>query len=169
MNERRWVTRLRVQGGGASKFLSFMEDDVIPMIETEYRIASTDRTLVGHSVGGTFALYTLFQKPTLFQQLIVGSPALWFGGGVTFDQEEDFSKRRKSLPVKLFLSAGAQEESIPKPYVSDLYKLISRLESRAYEDFELTSQIFENCNHCAAIAPMFQFGMMAMMPPRTTQ
>lgn len=152
--------------GGASKFLSFVEEEVIPLIETEYRTAGEERTLVGHSDGGTFALYTLFQKPTLFQKLIAGSPVIYFADGILFDYEEQFSKERESLPVKLYLSAGELEESIKSPYVSSLYKLKSRLQSRSYADFKLTSQIFENCNHCAAIAPMFQFGMMEMLPNR---
>ena len=75
--------------------------------------------------------------------------------------EERFAEDRTSLPVKLFLSVGALEESIAQPYVSDLYKMKARLESRAYDDFELTVQLFENCNHCASLVPMFQFGMMA--------
>jgi predicted alpha/beta superfamily hydrolase len=152
--------------GGASKFLSFLADDVIPMVEAEYRTAATDRTLVGHSFGGLFALYTLFQKPTLFRNYIVGSPYLFFGDMVLFDYEERFAEDRTSLPVKLFLSAGGLEESITEPYVSNLYKFKARLLSRNYTDFELTSQIFEKCNHCAAIAPMFQFGMMEMLPGR---
>jgi hypothetical protein len=83
-----------------------------------------------------------------------------------FDYEERFAEDRTSLPVKLFLSAGELEESINQPYVSNLYKFKARLQSRNYADFELTSQIFENCNHCAAIAPMFQFGLMEMLPNR---
>ena len=158
---------LQVKGtGGASEFLSFIEKEVIPLIETEYRTAGEARTLVGHSDGGTFALYTLFQKPTLFQKLIVGSPVIYFANGIIFDYEEQFSKDRESLPVKLFLSAGELEESVNQPYVSNLYKFKARLQSRNYADFELTSQIFEKCNHCAAIAPMFQFGLMEMLPRR---
>lgn len=136
------------------------------MVEAEYRTAAMDRTLVGHSYGGTFALYTLFQKPELFRNYIVGSPNLHLGDGALFDYEERFAEDRTSLPVKLFLSAGALEESVAKPYVSDLFKLKARLEDRSYEDFALTVKLFEGCNHCAAIAPMFQFGMMAMMPGR---
>lgn len=153
--------------GRAADFLSFIEDDVIPMIETEYRAIPADRTLVGHSFGGLFALFTLFQRPTLFQQLIVGSPSLHFAKGVVFDYEEEYSMGRRSLPVKLFLSVGAMEESPGRPMVSDLYRLRARLESREYEGLELTFRVFEECNHCAAIAPMFQFGMMALMPPRS--
>ena len=152
--------------GGASKFLSFLADDVIPMVEAEYRTAVSDRTLVGHSFGGLFALYTLFQNPTLFRNYIAGSPYLFFGDGTLFDYEERFAENRTSLPVKLFLSAGGLEESIAEPYVSNLYKFKARLQSRNYTDFELTSKIFERCNHCAAIAPMFQFGMMEMLPRR---
>jgi predicted alpha/beta superfamily hydrolase len=152
--------------GGASKFLSFLADDVIPMVEAEYRTTATDRTLVGHSFGGLFALYTLFQKPTLFKKLIVGSPSIHFADGIMFEYEDQFSKDRESLPVKLFLSAGELEESIKKPFVSNLYKFKARLQSRNYADFELTSQIFENCNHCAVVAPMFQFGLMEMLPRR---
>jgi predicted alpha/beta superfamily hydrolase len=152
--------------GGASKFLSFLADDVIPMVEAEYRTTATDRTLVGHSFGGLFALYTLFQKPTLFKKLIVGSPSIHFADGIMFEYEDQFSKDRESLPVKLFLSAGELEESIKKPFVSNLYKFKAQLQSRNYADFELTSQIFENCNHCAVVAPMFQFGLMEMLPRR---
>jgi predicted alpha/beta superfamily hydrolase len=152
--------------GGASKFLSFLADDVIPMVEAEYRTAATARTLVGHSFGGLFALYTLFQKPKLFQNYIAGSPYIFFGDGALFDYEERFAEGRTSLPVKLFLSGGGLEESIERPYISNLYKFKARLQSRNYADFELTSQIFEKCNHCAAIAPMFQFGMMEMLPGR---
>jgi len=158
---------LQVKGtGGASEFLSFVEEEVIPLIEAEYRTAGEERTLVGHSDGGLFALYTLFQKPTLFQKLIAGSPVINFADGLLFDYEEQFSKDRESLPVKLFLSAGELEESINQPYVSNLYKFIARLQSRNYTDFKLTSQIFEKCNHFAAIAPMFHFGMMEMLPRR---
>jgi len=152
--------------GGASKFLSFLADDVIPMVEAEYRTAATARTLVGHSFGGLFALYALFQKPKLFQNYIAGSPHILFGDEALFDYEERFAEGRTSLPVKLFLSAGGLEESIERPYISNLYKFKARLQSRNYADFELTSQIFEKCNHCAAIAPMFQFGMMEMLPGR---
>ena len=152
--------------GGASKFLSFLADDVIPMVEAEYRTTATDRTLVGHSFGGLFALYTLFQKPTLFKKLIVGSPSIHFADGIMFEYEDQFSKDRESLPVKLFLSAGELEESIKKPFVSNLYKFKAQLQSRNFADFELTSQIFENCNHCAVVAPMFQFGLMEMLPSR---
>ena len=43
------------------------------MIETDYRADPADRTLLGHSLGANFALYTLFRQPDTFQRCVVAS------------------------------------------------------------------------------------------------
>ena len=52
--------------GGASKFLSFLEEELIPNIESSYRASST-RLLAGMSYSGLFTMYTLFNKPSLLR------------------------------------------------------------------------------------------------------
>ena len=62
---------------GADAFLSFIEKELIPHIEKNYR-ASPYRILEGHSLGGLFSVYTIFQKPELFSSHVIISPSLWY-------------------------------------------------------------------------------------------
>ena len=55
--------------GGAAAFLEFLERDIIPLIERTYRTNPADRGLLGHSMGGLFALYALEERPGLFQRI----------------------------------------------------------------------------------------------------
>lgn len=69
--------------GGADKFLAFVSDELIPWIDRSYRTAPM-RVLVGHSLGGLFALYTLGQRPDLFTGYVVMEPAAWWNNGREF-------------------------------------------------------------------------------------
>ncbi len=152
-------------GGGAPAFLMFIQSELIPLIEREYRADAAARVLAGHSAGGLFALYALFHQPDLFAGYSVASPPLDWADRVTFAYEAAFAEGRTSLPVKLYLGIGDHED--PDPTDSDFYRnffqFIERLESRRYEGLALTRHIAENCNHCASTAPTFQAGLQEVL------
>jgi hypothetical protein len=64
-------------GGGADKFLSFIADELLPTIDRNYRTRPY-RVLIGHSLGGLFAVYALLNRPEVFKGYIVTSPSLWW-------------------------------------------------------------------------------------------
>lgn len=68
--------------GGAPKFLAFLEQELIPLIDRTYRTTTADRGLLGHSYGGLFAFYTLLNRPALFQHIVAASPMLQWDDGV---------------------------------------------------------------------------------------
>ncbi len=59
--------------GGADKFLSFVQTEVVPFIDKKYRTLP-ERVAVGHSNGGTFISYILLNEPDLFNAYITVSP-----------------------------------------------------------------------------------------------
>jgi pimeloyl-ACP methyl ester carboxylesterase len=63
--------------GGADRFLTFLADELIPHVERTYRAAPM-RVLVGHSLGGLFALHALARRPELFTGYLVMEPAVWW-------------------------------------------------------------------------------------------
>ncbi len=102
-----------IPSGNGLGFMEFLRQELIPLIETDYRSDPTDRTLLGHSMGATFALYTLFHYPDLFQRCVAASfdPVL--------DDEQAFAKNNKSLPVRLHLvSEGLIDEDLAGPQVT---------------------------------------------------
>ncbi len=50
-------TTLQVETGGASRFLSFICDELIPYIDSEYPVSKEDRALAGYSSGGLFTMF----------------------------------------------------------------------------------------------------------------
>src|SRR5579863_2652063 len=71
--------------GGAPAFLDFLEHELIPFIDRTYRTNTSDRGLLGHSFGGTFALYALEQRPALLQRVVAASPAIPLDGVIFTD------------------------------------------------------------------------------------
>jgi len=145
--------------GDAANFLKFIQQELIPLIETDFRADPKIRILAGHSYGGLFGLFTLFTEPTLFQKMILGSPYLAYGNRYLFQQEEAFAAEHKQLPARIFLYASAEEESADDSTLTDTVRLAAILQSRNYEGFKLKKKIFENENHCAVIVPGFHSGL----------
>lgn len=145
--------------GDASGFLSFIQRDLIPAIEQDYRADPSRRTLVGHSYGGLFGLYALFESPGLFDTLVLGSPTLSYANRLTFQREEAYAKEHKELTARLFLFAGELEESLENHTLTDTLRLGAILQGRGYAGFTLAHQVFADQNHCEVAAPGIQAGL----------
>jgi predicted alpha/beta superfamily hydrolase len=63
--------------GGGEKFLSFVQDELIPHIEAVYPTAPY-RMFAGHSLGGLTVLNALINHPTLFNSYVSIDPTVWW-------------------------------------------------------------------------------------------
>ena len=159
-----WLHLDRVPTGGAGRFLQMIEQELLPMVEAEYRACPGDRALLGHSAGGMFALYALWQEPRFFRRFVIGSPPLGWGERVLFALESDYAREHDSLPARVFLGIGKEEESNATPLdalvsVSAFHRLITVMESRQYKELALASKAFEGQTHCTVAAPLFLEGL----------
>lgn len=66
--------------GHSDKFISFIEKELQPYIESNYH-TNSDKTIIGQSLGGLFATEILSTKPSLFNKYIIISPSLWWNNG----------------------------------------------------------------------------------------
>jgi predicted alpha/beta superfamily hydrolase len=154
-------TQTEAGTGQAEQFLQFLQKDVIPSIEARYRADPVDRTLVGQSLGGLFALYVLFHAPETFQRYVVCSPSLWWDGKVAFDYEEEFATQHSDLPAKLFLSVGELEEQewLGVGMVTNVQALHQKLEDRNYAGLEMDMAIMAGETHSSAFPGAFTRGL----------
>ncbi len=148
-----------VTSGGAANFLKFVQDELIPFIEKDYRADPSRRILAGHSLGGLFALFAMFEAPGLFETLIIGSPALSFGNRFAFQQEESFAKEHRKLPAKVYLFVGELEEGADNTFVTDMLRMAAILQGRNYEGFSLVRHVFPDQTHSEVVAPGYQEGL----------
>ncbi len=134
-----------VMSGGASAFLKSLREEVIPYIEANYRVSSTDRGLAGFSYGGLFTLYALFHAPELFTRYFAGSPSMWKR---LFDHEAQYAATHTDLKASVFISAGALESDL----LGDMQRLVERLRSRAYPGLDLQTHVFDGEGHTSVYA-----------------
>ena len=142
--------------------LDFITDNLMPYLCENYSIDCGNSTLYGHSDGGVFAHYALFNSDRYenqpFAHYIIGSPAFW--GlyhenqymGISNDnvlKDYDYFDRNETLKKSVFLCAGSQED----PDYADRYregddttlegvaKLKERLESH---NADLTYKLYDS-------------------------
>lgn len=103
------LARWARESGGGQDFLNFIEKELIPFIETEYRTDTSKRGLFGFSFGGTFVTYAMFSKPGLFKNYFIGSPMLNWDDKVVykFDSTDELIGTANS--VNVYISFGELE------------------------------------------------------------
>ena len=138
-------TQSNPNSGGAPKFIDVLKNEVIKLIDSTYRTDKINNTLRGNSSAGVFALYTLFQEPTLFNRYIIGSPSLENDDSVIFKIEREFAKKNHELNAKIFFSVGEYEE--PLKYVSRLDRFTKQLKASNYKRLEFKSMVVEETGH----------------------
>lgn len=148
-----------VPSGDAGGFYQFIKDDLLPFIEKTYRADPAKRILLGHSYGGLFGLFALFETPELFETWVIGSPTLAYGNRYMFQREEAYAKAHQSLPAKIYLYAAEHEEFLDDTTLTDTLRLAAIFQSRQYAGFTLVKRIFLDQNHCEVPAVGFQGGL----------
>ena len=142
------------QSGGADKFLAFMKDELFPFIEKNYKADNNNRTLMGCSLGGLFALYTLFTHTDMFTGYAAASPAIGWDGEVLYKYEKEFAKKKLTRPLRVYMTIGDVERSKPA-----FEKFAAQMTSRNYFSVSLKSKILENTGHSGTKSETFGRGM----------
>jgi uncharacterized protein len=135
-----------VRIGGTGDLLDFIDRQLFAHLSALVPIDETRRSLFGHSFGGLFALYALFERPDLFANWIAASPTIYWENSEILNNEA----RRKPLASKsafLHLSAGEYEGERLAPFQYRNDDAVSRLEKRKLErTVELAQELADRLN-----------------------
>jgi predicted alpha/beta superfamily hydrolase len=134
----------KLMGGDAGKFLSFLEDKVLPLVEKKYRGDPSQRTLSGASFGGLFTLFALFERPELFQSYLALSPAVGWDDEWIFKRERAFNDEHVALKRRVWLSVGDQEWP---GFFEENQRFIAQFQKSGYQDLQLSVRIIEGERH----------------------
>jgi predicted alpha/beta superfamily hydrolase len=83
----------KVRNGGWDKFLDFLTVKLRAEVGKRYKIDLDRQALFGHSLGGLFAVHTLFSRPGSFHAIIAASPSLFWQEQEMLKEERDFTTR----------------------------------------------------------------------------
>ncbi|MEQ8423516.1 MAG: alpha/beta hydrolase-fold protein [Cyclobacteriaceae bacterium] len=139
------------ESGGASLFLESIHREIIPAIESKFRVGQSDRILYGHSYGGLFGLFVLFKSSDLFSTYILTSPSVDWHSESTLAIEDTFSKENKELASTVFISVGGKEDDIKRP----LSNLVNQIKSRNYKSLNLHFEEIPGETHMGSMASAY--------------
>lgn len=154
--------------GGGHQFLKSLKEEIIPFIDAEYNTKPGDRTIVGHSFGGLFALFALFEAPKMFSRYLVSSPSLPWDDRVIFKMESAYAKKSSELPAKVFLSVGSLEDLPEDMMVHHLRELATILRLRKFAGLDITSIVFDDETHDSVTPSAFSKGLRALYSTELT-
>jgi predicted alpha/beta superfamily hydrolase len=145
--------------GGADRFLAFIERELFPFVEGKYRTSGT-RILVGHSLGGSFAFYTLFNKPRLFNAYIAIAP-----GDPVGDADAAWVERAlpglAGLERKLLFSIGERDNRGAARFLARLSEL---LKQKAPADLTWVEEAVAGGDHWSIVHNAIYRGLTMFYP-----
>ena len=140
-------------GPGWTAYHRFLTRQLMPYIETQYRVDRTRRTLVGYSLSGSFAGVAMsLDDPAArhFAAFIAIDGSYWNQAEQINLLESAMFAASRSLPVTMFHAAAENRPSITT------YR--QRLEARGYTDFRLRQQDYPY-SHAAVLSPGINDGL----------
>lgn len=93
--------------GHSDKFISFLETELLPNIEHNYKINGS-RTIIGESLGGLLATEILLKKPALFNKYIIVSPSLWWDSGSILNLRSEIYTPAFNRPTDIYIGVGKE-------------------------------------------------------------
>jgi len=100
------------ESGGADIFLTFLQNELIPFIENNFR-TQPYRILFGHSLTGMFSVYTMIERPYLFQSFISASPYLQYEDDVVVKKAQDSLNTESVKEKTIYLAIGDEPNYEP--------------------------------------------------------
>lgn len=133
------------QTGGADNFLAFINKELIPYIDENYRTVPGDRTINGYSLGGLFCLYALFTQSESFNKYIIGSPNLSWDNYSVFNYEEESPEKIVDKELMIFISVGSEESE--EKYFNPVDSLVTKIQQRNYPNLTIKTSVFSGSGH----------------------
>lgn len=152
----------RYKTGNAEVYFEFLSQLVIPMVEKNYRASTSNRTLAGHSLGGSFGAWVLLKHPEVFENYILTSPSLWFLEKQIFETEALYAEANDDVQANVYFAIGDYETKNKESHyemVDDLAEFVRLLESREYQNLKIRHEVLSETGHDTAFAQGFVRGV----------
>ncbi len=154
-----------LSSGGADNFLRFLTEELIPLIEHDYRADANQRVLHGHSLGGSFVVDFVFRQPEAFTHYIASAPAIGMDGGVSLLNEREYAADHDSVPASLYLAVGLLDDR--PELLASVAALVDTLTVREYKGFRWKVSRLEGQTHRSVMPVVLRDGLRWIFPDST--
>ena len=148
--------------GGADNFLKFIQYELFPVVNKNYRINPDSVAIFGHSFGGLFTAYILFKQPELFKGYIISSPPVLWNNKSLLKLEAEYFSNHKELNKIVYLSIGSLENWNDNEFINNLNELSQNIQAHNYKGLTLVTRIFEGETHTSVPSTALNNGMRTL-------
>jgi len=152
--------------GRADLFFAFLTEELGPRIDAAYRTDPSQRVLIGHSLGGLFALYAFCRTNDdllpYFAHLVAADPSIGNDRGVVFGYEQALAEGATGRPGSLYVTGGQHTGAGQVFFVSELAR---RIRSRGYADLRFDAVLLET-DHGGTLSPSAEQGLLFSLGSR---
>ncbi len=135
---------LYARTGSFSQFADLLEKELIPNIESKYKITFNKKTIFGHSLGGLGVLSFAVLRPEIFDNYISASPS------TLYDQHYIFKtlEKKGSLSFNsIFITAASNDAN---GYRENVEWLKGYLDEHKSDNQSVGSKIYDNESHATS-------------------
>ncbi len=147
--------------GQSQKFYQFLNKELLPHIEKNYRASSSNRTFSGHSLSGLFCVYSMLQPNKIFKNYMALSPSIWANYQNLFSFERLYFAESKQLKANLLITAGGLEIANLVLYNVNQYTI--HINNRNYTGLNMKKKIYSGKTHMSALDQGIKDGLLMML------
>jgi len=138
-----------VKNPKAENFISFLETELLPHIDENYR-TNGQKTIRGRSLSGLFVMYAFLSKPELFDNYI-GNCAGWFADMNKYFNtltDKAFQNKNEFKGKKLFVANSLADPLDPNKEIhQSIVDLSKRIKSELDDQIKFKYMTYENAGH----------------------
>ncbi|MFT6360617.1 MAG: putative alpha/beta superfamily hydrolase [Saprospiraceae bacterium] len=150
------ITKRKNNSGGGDDFLNFLESELIPKLDKEYRTIPY-RILVGHSLGGLLTTHAYMKENTIFNSFISIDPSFGTWDEKTMDGKiENINERIFKRSIYLATANWGKRNLRNRDRHIRFFEAIN---SKCKGKLNGEIEYFENKNHSSVPLPAFYNGL----------
>ncbi|EDP69816.1 putative esterase [Flavobacteriales bacterium ALC-1] len=158
--------------GGANNFLKFVKQELKPFINNKYP-TENNNTIIGHSTGGLFVLYTFLNHESVFDNYLAIDPSLWWDEEYLVKEAEEKIKTKnlkdKSVYIAVANSIGKvmdtlkvrRDKTVPTEQIRANLKFHDIL-VKHNNKLNFTWEYFKNEDHGSIVIPAQYNGLRSV-------
>ncbi len=144
--------------GGGEKFISFIGRELIPHVDSTYPTTS-NRILVGHSLGGLIVINTLINHTALFNGYVASDPSMWWDGKKLLNSAREVLKQQhfngrslylgiaNTMPAGMNIAQVRDDTSAKTNHMRSILELADVLESKQDNGLNFGYKYYNGDNH----------------------
>jgi predicted alpha/beta superfamily hydrolase len=148
--------------GQGDKFYNFIKTKLVTHINSAYRTDKSNRTIMGHSLGGYFVLYALKQNLSdslVFNNFIAASPSIYYHDNYLAKEISSSPIYQRNIEsIKLYLTIGELEVLENQ---SNDFKIFSKMLTD--KKIRVQTEVYKGLEHMGTAIPTFEDGIQLFL------